>query len=174
MINKTLIITHVNSETNHIVALDGEAKTAYGLYVADAKDSVGKSITIQTAKPKSISECPSKFYNAYRISEMFGPYESEWKYAEIDENSVIFVGEVPFRQIPLSVQEKRELLLDKVQVGSVWTDGKKHWCVRDKCVETLAGNSKLRIWITDLLGKHGQAIYATSLIDKYTIVTFQQ
>jgi hypothetical protein len=164
----------VNTETNHIVALDGQERTAYGLYVADARDSVGKSVTIATAKPRSISECPSKFYNAYRISEMFGPYESEWKYAEIDENSVVFSGEVPFRQIPLSQSEKRSILLDRVQVGSVWTDGKKQWCVKDKCMENLAGNSRMRVWITDPNGKRGQAIYATSLIEKYSPVTFQQ
>ena len=161
-----LQITHVNDSKDHIVALDRNRKWAIGIYVADAKDCLLSEIILSDATVKTDSECAVRFYNTYKISES-SPYESSWRYLELDTDSVLYEKDIPFIPIPVAKQEKKNKLLSLAVPGSRWKDDKTTWIIQDSTIENLAGKSRQRVWITTEEGKRGQAVYADSLVSKY-------
>jgi hypothetical protein len=164
-------ITYINRDGNHLVGLDLNNKTAIGLFVASARpDVVGKTIHIKKAKLKNQERCGSKFYGIYRISEICGPYEYDWDYAEADVESVSFEGDVPFVTIPLSRREHLKNAVDSVVIGSRWKSQNVIWVVRDTTLEKLAGRERVRVWIDTEDGRRGQAVYADSIAMKYKLV----
>lgn len=167
---ETVRITHINENGDHVVGLIPHRKLVIGIYVSSARDVRGREIKISGAKIKIQQECPPKFYKPYKITEI-GPYESNWSYAEIDVNTIIYAEDPPFIPVPISVSERRKTMTDMVRIGSVWANGKDTWVVRDLCTESLMGKTRQRVWITTPQGKRGQAIYLESLISNYYLTS---
>lgn len=159
------IITFVHESGSHVIGLRTDEKRVVFLNVANAESKcINETVKIASAKTLSDSDCPPKFYKPYGISD---PYAYGWKFSKLITESVVFAEEPPFRPIPLSKNEIRGNLIDSMVVGSVWTNGKNTWVIRDSQIEKLAGSQRLRVWVTDANGKKGQAVYADSLAVTY-------
>ena len=163
-------ITHQNSDGTHLVGLVVNSILALGLFVANARKSVGETVHIRQATLKSLESCPPKFFNPYKIS-LISPYESDWNYGEIDFNTAIFEGEVPFTSIPLSRREAIDNAVNTVNVGSRWRSKNVIWIIKDKTEEKLANRVRSRVWIETEDGRRGQAVYADSIAMKYEFLS---
>ena len=161
-------ITYVHESGTHVIGLRKIDKKVVFLNVAHAEQScVGQYVHILSARMIEESECPPKFYKPYGIND---PYEHGWKFQRLVNGSVIFEMKPPFREIPISTAENRENNVGAMKVGTSWSNGKQTWVVRDTCIEKLAGQEKLRVWITDESGRRGQAMYAESLFKSYKLM----
>lgn len=165
-----LPVTYVNKERDHIVMLWRAKKLALGLFVSTTPNVTGLVTWISKANLKRIEDCPTKFYKTYKITDI-SPYESEWKYAEIDPNSIVFSEKPHFTPIPLAKSEIRNSIQAEIKVGSKWKNHKGIWVIRDSCIETLAGKNRQRVWIEKDKGGNGQAVYASSIIDGYKLIS---
>jgi len=163
------VITYVPEDGCHIIGLKKIDKQVIFVNVANVdKSAIGKNVRIISAKSLSESECPPRFYKPYGI---FDPHTHGWKFLKLISGTVVFGGDLPFRPIPLAKFEEKQSLLDSMSVGSLWSSGKTTWVIKDTHLERLAGNERLRVWVTDLNGKRGQAIYADSIISSYKRVS---
>ena len=184
-----LVVRYIGPD-NHVVAMNKRNKIIFGLYVKDANNCRNSTFWVEEAVVKDLSECGPKFYGIYGINDI-SPYEHSWLYGEIDPETVVLSGTIPFDPLPSKpptaldivtpieslepkVQEKTldlsfkpTALESQVTIGSIWTNGKKTWVIQDTAVETLGGRSKVRVWITDPAGKYGQAVYADGIAREY-------
>ncbi len=195
--NLKVIIKSVNTETNHIVAINADNKVAFGWI---AKSIIGNpkhtAVVINESRVKTINECAPRLYKAYGISDI-SPYEHGWLYGELESETADFGESLAFEPIldrnapvpetapaALAIEEKPEIpavatkptdpkmsaLEERVRPGTIWDNGKTTWYVRDTCWEILGGRSKLRVWIVDENGKRGQAVYAENIAKDYVEV----
>jgi hypothetical protein len=161
-------ITYVHPDGCHVIGLRKLDKKVVFLNVAHADQScVGKIVDISSARTLGESECPPKFYTPYGIMD---PYEHGWKFQKLITHSVTYGQRPPFRPIPLSRAEIRENAIFNMKVGTKWSNGKQTWIIKDTHMEKLAGQEKLRVWVTDQDGNRGQALYADSIINAYKLV----
>lgn len=160
-------ITYVHDDGENVVGIRRLEKKVIFLNVAHAdKSCLGAQVFISTAKMISESECPPKFYKPYGILD---PHEYGWRFQRLVTGSVVFENPPPFREIPIAKNEVRNNIYDTMKIGTVWSNGKQTWVIKDIHVEKLAGQAKLRLWITDTSGKRGQAVYAESIFKGYKI-----
>lgn len=158
-------ISYVHDDGCHVIGLRRYDKKVVFLNVASAEKScIGERVVIQIARCITEVECPPKFYKPYGILD---PYEHGWKFQKLIPESVIFSEPPPFNPIPLAKSETRHNVLTNISVNSVWSNGKNTWVIKDTHMEKLAGQERMRIWVTDEKGKRGQALYADSLIGAY-------
>jgi hypothetical protein len=158
-------ISYVHDDGCHVVGLRRYDKQVIFCNVAFAdKSCIGERVAIQTARAILAVDCPPRFYKAYGILD---PYEHGWKFLKLIPGTVVFSENPPFKEIPLAKAEVRQNVLDSVVKDSVWTNGKNTWVIQDTHLERLAGQERLRVWVTDKDGKRGQALYADSLVGAY-------
>ena len=163
------LVTYVHEDGCHIVGLKKIDKKVIFLNVANAEKScIGETIKISSARHTSEVECPPKFYRSYGILD---PHTYGWKFMKLITGTVVFAEPPPFRPIPLAREEERQSKSDSMSVGSIWTNGKSTWVIKDTHLERLAGQERLRVWVTDLDGKRGQALYADSIMSAYKRVS---
>lgn len=163
-------ITRVNQQDNHIIGLAVREKMAIGLFVAHIKNPIGQTVRLISSQVKSSVLCGTRFYSPYGINHI-SPYESGWKYVELDFATAVFDGDPPFVSIPISRKESITNAINHVSVGSKWKSKNVIWVVRDSTIEKLVNVERKRVWIETEDGRRGQAVYADSIAMKYSLIS---